>query len=289
MTARASATTSTRRKGRFVQQELAFPKTWGGARPGAGRKPSGARGSTPHRGATRARRRASRSRDAAVQFSPAAQPTRFSDAMPRHPRRHAAGYGAISRAPLFGSVGSRAFRGRGERQAGSLGGRAQHCDSHRAHRKRAHRAKGALLGGSLARPRAHVTARGAKRTRLRAREFSKTREAPAWPRGRCVFVGVALRRLSWRRGGCRVASRRAAVSSRARNVRRRERAANLARWDGLAARRAHRRGRSAARVTRRIVVTGDATRASSSQVTPVAPSSRDFFGLRRSKLARRPT
>jgi REP element-mobilizing transposase RayT len=49
MLARPYAKTSARRTKRFIQQDLAFPKTWGGARAGAGRKPSSGRSSTPHR------------------------------------------------------------------------------------------------------------------------------------------------------------------------------------------------------------------------------------------------
>ena len=145
--------------------------------------------------ATEAYRASPRARDAPLGISTASQPARLPHRVLRHPRSDPAKSRAVSRRALLRSVGSRAPRRRSERRASFVLRHPQHRDSHRSLRQRARDAARSILGGPLARSRAHVAAGGAKRARLRAREFSKTRECATCSGHRRVFVRGLVRRL----------------------------------------------------------------------------------------------
>jgi hypothetical protein len=190
------------RRGAAAQREglraasLRFPKHLGrrppGRRPKAGnralfRSPSGS---------AEAPSRPSRPRDAPFGVSPAPQPTRVSHRMSRDSRRHVAKPRRLSRASLFGSVGSHSPRRRGERQALPVRRHAKSRHPHRPLRERPRSASWTALGRPLARPRAHDATPGPHRARVRAREFSKTLEKASTPRRRRFLVCSHVRRLA---------------------------------------------------------------------------------------------
>ena len=177
------------------QLALSFPATWGGARRNAGRKPS-PRPNVPHR--SRPAQRAAhpvrvtlRSRLAPLrsQFLFPSVRLALTRAARRDPNRfRIVHYSVAGR--------SRPHHRRGHRQARTLERHPQHRDSNRALRERSATPARPALGGSLPQPRPLVSARGAKRARLRPRELSQARTARLATRNRSVFVRRDVRRLA---------------------------------------------------------------------------------------------
>jgi hypothetical protein len=150
---------------------------------------------------------------------------------------------------VFGSIcqGSTRIKPHRRQPIPSLARVGSRGDPRRPLRERPRPAPWAALGGSLARSRAHVAARSAKRPRVRAGQLQEAREGAPTLRGGRLLVCGAVRRMArvWR--WHRVAPRWSSDASCIRAVGRRFEAEDVARGDGLAPRGASSSRRSASR------------------------------------------